>query len=355
MSRTIIPLLTSALLVSACGSDDPPTPMKLSLFKVTDSCALQVAGDTPDLILELPFKTCDSSGDPTVIAGGTRLELLVDYGTIDFTEGTSVPAPTITMTLDGAASPATLSATRLPEGRRAAFGASFVAPAQSGAQLAFIVTATTGFDQDLGGVTLAAPDLTMTIDPCPATGTCSLVSSVGTVTTHVTVAGATKQTVTVTSSVDGITQPDAVTITADQQISPDHVSGFASLPVPAGGTWQLTARSGQASVLGPSIALSSPTVTSLVTCGTMCKAGSTAELVVTAPRLVHPPSATVDITVGGAPLVASGSLMLTEPDIATNTISGRMQVIFPTAVSASVIVDADVAGYRATTIQTVLQ
>ncbi|TMQ07985.1 MAG: hypothetical protein E6J90_41740 [Deltaproteobacteria bacterium] len=344
-----------ACALAGCGADDAPAPMTLSLLKqTTDSCYLLVGGDTPARSLTFPFKLCDTPGITSVIAGATQLELIADYGALEFSESTAVPTPTITMTLDGAASPTPLGAARLPQGGRAVFGASFVAPAHPGAQLAFLVSATAGFEQDLGAITLAAPDLAMTIEPCPTAGPCSMVSSVGSVTVHVTVSGTTTQPVTLTSTLDRITQPDRVTIMATEPASPDHVSGMTSLPVPAGTTWQLTASAATTPAVGPVITLAPPVIRSALACGARCAADSTTELVVIAPRFIHPATAAVDITVAGAPVVTAGTVTLTEPDVVHDTISGRMSVVFPAKPSAAVAIEVNVAGYRANTLQTVL-
>jgi hypothetical protein len=352
--------LVIACVVAGCGTDDPVSSMTISVFKsVPDQgCRAQLPSDELDPALsdKLTFTRCGSGAAPRLVAGTDEVTLVIDYGALEFAESTDVQAPTVTLLLDGAS----VSASAVPvvrrDRRRAFFELTFAAPARPGTQLAIMAQAATGFSRTVpASYPLIGPQPAIAIEQCASAPSCSIVAAVGTIAVHVTVEGGAAQTVSLVSVVDGISQPGSQAVDVKAPIADNRVEGVVYPQVPQGSSWVLQAVLGSATATSPPIALTQPTISATLACGSSCTAGAQAALVLTAPRGIHPASGSASVTIGGTPLISNGAVPLTVENIAADTISGTLTITFPASPGESVIIDSLVAGYPATTISTSLQ
>jgi hypothetical protein len=212
--------------------------------------------------LILPFDACPAGSATDVIAASDRVDVVIDYGGLPVGEGTDVPAPTLTVLLDGALTQtsAALQPARSP---RLYFVGSFAAPAHPGSVITLSAQAAVGYGSGTVSFPLKEPDIQISIDQCVAGADCSMVGGGSTAAVRISVAGSSAQHVNVRSELDGIAQAgattiDTMTVTADHRV---EGIGFIDTPsVPAAARWQLIAELGPSRRSSATIAVTPPEV-----------------------------------------------------------------------------------------------
>jgi hypothetical protein len=262
-------LAASALM--GCSDDAPPGEMRVAVQRAIpgQTCWASLTADAPDAALGLD-PPCAAPTDlaPRLAGGSDLIRLVIDYGAdLEFTPGTTPPAPTITMTLDGVITATGGSVVPASSGKsRAIFLATFQAPPRAVTEMRFDVQAAQGFSHRVPeSFRVDAPQVGLTVDQCKEGQPCELTGGIGTATTTVTVPGATAVDVTLSSTLDDVLQPLSVVVRANipgGTVGSPVMTGHAFPAVPLAGnassTWQLFGQWNSSTGAGPRITLNAP-------------------------------------------------------------------------------------------------
>jgi hypothetical protein len=270
-SPLLLASILAASLLTGCSDDLPPGEMKVAVQRSVPAqdCWATVTGGEPDPQLPLDRPCPAADPQPHVTGGSDLIRLVIDYGSdVAFTPGTKPPLPTVTMTLDGVATPTGGSIRPgALQGERAFFLATFKAPAREVTEMVLEVQAAQGFGHRVPqAIRVDAPRVEVTIDQCKEDAPCELTSGTGTAAITVTVPGSTPVDVTLTSQINNILQPLTQVVhanTAGGTTGNPVMTGsaFPVVPVaPEGATWKLIAQWGTSEGEGPVITLRKPVV-----------------------------------------------------------------------------------------------
>lgn len=356
-----------ALLVAASCDESAPSGMRVTVQRWLNEqqCWATMTEATVDPALAVPGEECAGTVEPQLTAGADRVRAIIDYGDLSFTPGTTVPPPTLTMTLDGVETPTGASLESPPRrDGRAYFVATFTAPLKAAAEMKLKASAAEGFAYAVPETFhVDAASVGISVEQCAPDAPCELVGGVGSAVVSVVVPGTTTQEVTVTSTIDDVAQPGERVIVAKTQ---DVMGGepimigrdFVNVPAEHDGAlWQLTARFGIATGVSPVILLRSPSISASIACGAPCEviAKSSVSLVVSAPAKSQFHEALVSAMVNNAPVASGVVVPLNVLDINTDRLSGTLSLAVPDAPGKTWQIDVTVGPYRAPTVLAVIQ
>ncbi|HEY4238348.1 MAG TPA: hypothetical protein VGM88_00955 [Kofleriaceae bacterium] len=350
------------VLLAACHSENPENLTAISVLKFDsgDGCFFRMTPEAPDPALQGVNECPNDSGvPPTLTAGVDHVEMVIDYGAdVHFSDiaSTSVPAPIISVSVDGVASLTPI----VPIGplpgpdHRAFFFGDFTAPTTPTTNLALTVTVAPGYAEVVPTTFTVSPAMpAITIAECPATGTCTLIAGVGVATAQVTVPGTVPQTINFRTYVNNVPQ-DQQSAPVQTALDGDKTSAIVSFPTPDSGAnsaWRIDAILGASTAPSPVIHLTQPTITASLGCATPCTlaAGSVVNLTVTAPEGIHQTQAVTTARLDGVPTLSELDIDLSDVDHTAHTISGALQLQAPDSPGTWTL-DVSVDGYRAQTV-----
>lgn len=211
---------------------------------------------------------------------------------------------------------------------------------------------------DLPAVVIRAAPIVLTVDGCVDGTPCEKTANTGLVTLRPIVLGKPGQTVTLSSTLDGILQPGTrslVLSTSTMYLGREAATGadFVGVAVaPEGARWQWSAVLGSSRGTSPELILRSPIIGSALTCGALCdlSAGKTVSVRVSAPADSLTKQALLTTTVNGVVELSAATLNLTSFDQSSQTVSGTQNLPVPASPGATWSIDASVGGYAASTI-----
>jgi len=327
------------LLLPACeGLTTPPAPQLSVLKRMPEGCFAVATPDSPPAAELQLYGTCSYQADPTLMATVDEAVVIVDYGPdVELDATADVPAPTVTITIDGAPADVPVRIGDVQRvGSRAYFEATLRAPAQLTSDLRISAQVNAGFASELAQpFAVVAPPLGLSLFECPDPTSCELAGAVGDAHLVVSVPGDQPQQVTIRQSLAGVEDPNIVTAT----VTPP--SSTVALPVPAapdGSTWTIAA-----SLLGgmpPSVTatIRAPLITTQLSCAPNCvlAPGDQVGLRIFTPLGLQATQAFVTTRLDGVPQLV-GEPVAIDPGLLALTVPGR----------GTWTIDVSVAGYAA--------
>jgi hypothetical protein len=344
-------------LLCACeGLTSAPEPAVSALVRTTDDCFALMTPQTPVSPTLGVADLCTYAGSTQLLAGIDLVELVIDYGPdVSFAASSQAPAPTITVTVDGAAAdiPINLSDEHRV-GDRAYFIATFYAPATPSHDVQITAGVNPGFRTTVPEVFEVLPaQVQLEILDCTPGQTCELAGAVDNAHVRVTLPGLVPQTVTLHEQLAGVVEPDPLP-PLTTSIMLDHTEAVAAVPVPAApdGTLLVLSSSldgGATSTV--SALIRAPVISAHLSCEPSCAlvAGDSVGLEIDAPALIHPLQALVDTSLDGTPQLVAAPIALVPGS--NGTAVGTLALQAPAQPGAWQIV-ATVAGYAAPAIVT---
>ncbi|XXX80711.1 hypothetical protein WMF30_18300 [Sorangium sp. So ce134] len=269
--------ITLALLAGACFDEDTdPSGMRVTVqkWRADQACwATMTPDERVDPALLVPGDVCPDDAAPELAGGSDRVRVVIDYGDLEFSDGTTLPLPELTMRLDGVETPSGASFDDPPrQNHRAHFIAIFVAPAKEVTAMRLSVQAAQGFGREVRtAFKVTAPTVTIDVPSCAGTEACAQASGVGNIEVEVSIAGNVAEDVTVRRRLDGVLQQGEQTIratTLDESGAGIRMRGTGFVSVPAardGAEWTLVAEWRSSKAEATPITLIRPTVDVRVT------------------------------------------------------------------------------------------
>ncbi len=207
-------------------------------------------------------------------------------------------------------------------------------------------------------ITIDSAPLAISVDGCAAETLCEKTANTGTAVVHATGLGGPEQSVTLSTTIDGVVQPGTRTIVLSEPATLQGraaATGFDHVPIPAaaeGARWQLAGRLGFAAGRSQEIVLHSPVIALEATCGSNCtlRAGSSVTVRVTAPIESLTKQAALSTSVNGVIGLAGATINLSVVDRNNQIISGTQNLPVPDVPGATWALDASVGGYSAPTL-----
>jgi hypothetical protein len=255
-------------------------------------CDVAIAsGDAlaPELAALTTFTPCTaaSASSDNHLKLGDRVDLVIDYGGLELSDGTAAPSPTITTTIDGVATPLGVGIT--PQAKlagRAFFETTFVTPQRPHTTLTVLVQAATDFTHAVPlSFLIDDADVRVSIDGCDALECTALAG--GQATARISVAGQTMQVATLHALLDldaqlgpppSHTEVAVRSVAITQPAPGNRLEAAAPFDLPlavAGARWSLSVEVGAQTVPSPSLKLGEPALAlSVEQCpadGTSCK------------------------------------------------------------------------------------
>ncbi len=351
--------LSSIVLFAVAGCEgltSAPEPAGSALVRTGDGCFALMTPGTPVSPTLGVANQCSYPASTQLLAGIDLVELVIDYGPdVDFAPSTAAPAPTVTVTIDGAAVdlPITISDENRV-GSRAYFIATFHAPAMPSNDVQITAGVNSGFRTTIPDVfATVAPPVELDLVDCAPGPSCELAGAVGNAHVRVVVPGTVPQTVTLHEAVAGVPMPDPLPPVTTAIVA-DHTEALAAVPVPAAADGSLFVLSTSLDGGAPttvSAVIRAPAITAHLSCDPSCSlaAGDPVGLEIDAPALIRPLQANVDTSLDGTPqLVAAPVSLLPE---ASGLAVGMLALQAPAQPGTWQIV-ASVAGYPAQAIVT---
>jgi hypothetical protein len=327
------------VLLSACeGLTTPPQPAVSVLKRAPEGCFALATPDAPVADALHLYGLCSYQADATLMAGVDEVVVVVDYGPdVEFDATTDVPAPVVTVTIDGAAVNVPVMIGEVQRvGSRAYFEATLRAPTQISSDVRFTAGVNAGFTATVNQpFETLAPPIGLSIAQCPSATSCSLEADVGNLDLVVSIPGDLPQQVLVRSAFNGIEQPDPI----DATILPPRTT--VAIPVPAlapGTTWTLTAQLAGGTAPSVSAVLTQPGIEAELSCEPNCSLarGDSVGLQITAPPGIHATQALVSTSLNGVPQLVAEPVALV-PGMIALTVPGP----------GTWTIDVSVAGYAA--------
>lgn len=253
---TRLRIVMVALTLGGCPDPVTPGPLLSVQRRQHDAgCWATMTALQPAAALGLTDMCPAAAASRHLSASADQLRLISDYGDVTFGAGVAVPAPLLTLTLDGVDTPSGINLGGVQrDGGRVWFASTFPAPARAARVMQVSVKVTEGFASTVPETfTVGAPEVGLEIEQCVAmpSAPCALIAGAEAAVVNVSVPGETAQDVFVTWTVNGITHSESRTVRADRPavdvIGNARMAGRASIPAPlaVGGTqWVLTARAG---------------------------------------------------------------------------------------------------------------
>jgi hypothetical protein len=358
--KTTLGMLCLAVAVSACESSNPVQLQAVSVLRydAANGCYANMTATEAPVAPELMLaaRVCSQGADPTLIGGVDQVQIVVDYGPgVMFAASAAVPAPTLTLFVDGHASPTVISVSpaHMGSGGRTYFLGSFLTPQTPSANVTISAVVAAGFSRTVATVfQIDAPTPAITIMDCPASGDCVLPAAVGSVSVKVTAPGALPQQISFVSRLDDVPQTDGIppVMTAP---SGDHTEVVTPFPVPIaqdGAQWVIEAHLGPQEAPSVVMHLDRPTITASLACGSPCQlsAGAQATLTVTAPAKIRATQAHASVALDQVP-IQDLLIDLSDSDSNAQTVTGTFPLMAP-AKPGQLTIDVSVAGYHAQTI-----
>jgi hypothetical protein len=346
--------------LAACeGLTSTPRPVVSVLRLTEDQCFLLMTPNTP-VAKELGVPAiCDGTTPPRLFGNDDLVEAVIDYGPdVDFGGTDHSPAPTVTVTVDGAVAdiPIEISQEHRILGR-AYYIATFVAPAQPTIDMQITAGVNAEFQTTVGTVfSIVIPPVSLDLLECPANQLCLVTGSVGSAHIHLSITGEIPQMVAVHSKLDGVPLPDTLPAVITE-VAHGHTEHTTAILVPNahdGALWLITAQLGAQPPTSLTATIKAPAITTALSCGSTCAlhTNDPVGLTITAPALITPLQALVDTRIDGVPqLVASPVTLHANAD---GTATGLVTIPAP-ATAGTWQIDATVAGYAAPALLTTIQ
>lgn len=194
MRCTVLALLAA---LAACGADDlAPQPLKVAVYVHDFAMNCERRLPTGDDIA-VSGACLDSPAASSQVAPGDVIELFIDYVGLAFTAGTTVPNPSVTLLVNGMATPIGVSTNG--QSRTSAdveFQSSFTVPQTPFSSLSLQVQASPDVTRDPIVLSIEGAAPGVSLDECADRNACLLVSGSQHATIRVSAAGSAMQTAT---------------------------------------------------------------------------------------------------------------------------------------------------------------
>ena len=347
--QTIVPTIFRA---------DQPIEAISVLKRTAQNCSLVIAGEPPASALGLPTPCTGDSPLGQLNAGSDQIEIVVDYGNVDFPGATTkVPAPTFGVLVDHKEIAVPIA---VPPAKRAGGHVFFVgtmnAPAVISPDFRLTVTAVPGHTAFVSQIfNLQPPPIGIAIQECGES--CEREGAVGSIHARIAIPGEIPQSIIIRNVIDGVVSDlGAATLTTELGVGETFQTATMAVPTAADGAkWRLEVQLGASRARSNEITIRKPRIVTSLSCGTICALASGAQvgLTVTAPRLISSHEASITTRLDGVPVTTNSALDLIS-DVDTNTSVGVTTLTTPTSPGTWTI-DVSVAGYRASTINVTVQ